>query len=161
VSERALRGAAVVLAAVGAAVSVYLLYARYVDVTLLCATGGCETVQSSRYGAIFGVPIAAFGLLGFTVMGTAAVLSGEAARLAQAAVSLAAAAFGAYLLVVQVKLIGEICEWCVLIDALVSASAMLALLRLTISPRETRRAVQPPPRPRGVRPAKVGETGRS
>ena len=160
-SERALRHAAVLLAGVGAAVSGYLLYARYADATLVCATGGCETVQSSRYSEMFGLPVAALGLLGFAVIGMAAAIRGEAARAAQAALSLAAAAFGTYLLVVQVQVIGEICEWCVVIDAIVSASAMLALLRLTVDPRGTPRAAPPPRRAHRGRRARGGETAQS
>ena len=32
---------------------------------LVCSTGGCETVQSSSYAEVLGVPVAALGLLGF------------------------------------------------------------------------------------------------
>ena len=32
---------------------------------LVCSTGGCETVQSSAYAEVLGVPVAALGLIGF------------------------------------------------------------------------------------------------
>jgi hypothetical protein len=43
-SERTLRA---VLA--GAAVAAQLVYARYTGTRLACTTGGCETVQHSKY----------------------------------------------------------------------------------------------------------------
>jgi hypothetical protein len=46
-SERTLRLATGALAVVGAAISGYLLYVRESGGALICATGGCETVQSS------------------------------------------------------------------------------------------------------------------
>ena len=64
-SERMLRLASAVLAAAGAAITGYLLYVRQTGGTLACATGGCETVQSSSYAEVLGVPVAGIGLLGF------------------------------------------------------------------------------------------------
>ena len=49
VSDRALRAAVLALSLVGAAVAAYVLTARLGDTDLYCVTGGCETVQSSRY----------------------------------------------------------------------------------------------------------------
>lgn len=129
-SERALRVGAVAVALFGAAVSAYLLYARYADASIVCATGGCETVQSSRYAEVLGLPVAGLGLLGFLTLAVAAALRGELARTVQTVVALAAAAFSAYLLYVQFELIGETCDWCLLSDVAVSIVAVLALLRL-------------------------------
>jgi uncharacterized membrane protein len=61
-SERRLRVVVGVLAAAGVAVAAYLTYARYTDTAIACATGGCETVQSSRYAEVAGVPVALLGL---------------------------------------------------------------------------------------------------
>ena len=71
-SERALRVGAVAVALFGAAISAYLLYARYADASIVCATGGCETVQSSRYAEVTGLPVAGLGLLGFLTLAVAA-----------------------------------------------------------------------------------------
>ena len=64
-SERSLRLASAVIAALGAAITVYLLYVRQTGGALACSTGGCETVQSSSYAEVLGVPVAALGLVGF------------------------------------------------------------------------------------------------
>jgi len=137
VSEAPLRAAAVVVALSGAAVATYLLYARTAGAGLVCSTGGCETVQSSRYAEVLGLPVAGLGLIAFLTLALAAAAPGELARTTQAVVALAAAGFSAYLLYVQIELIGEICDWCVVNDVVVSAAAVLALLRLNAAARPT------------------------
>ena len=129
-SERSVRVASAVLASLGAAISAYLLVVRETDGSLICSTGGCETVQSSSYAELIGIPVAALGLVGFLVLLVAALARGEWARLANAAVAVAAFLFAAYLLVVQIVVLDAICQWCVATDVLTTALAALALLRL-------------------------------
>ena len=134
---------------------------RWTGGALVCATGGCETVQSSAYAETFGVPVAALGLLAFAGLFTAAALRGGWARLAHATLALAAVVFSAYLLWVQVEVVGAICQWCLASDAVTTAIAAFALLRLRLKPAPASasasavRAVQyPKRRPSGGRPNK-------
>ena len=89
-SERALRLASAVIAVLGAAITAYLLYVRQSGGALVCSTGGCETVQSSSYAEVLGVPVAALGLVGFLGLLLAALARGEWARLSQATLALTA-----------------------------------------------------------------------
>jgi len=130
VNERPLRLAAAALALVGAGLAAYLLSARYTGATLACSSGGCETVQRSRYSELLGVPVAALGLFAYLTLLVAAVARGELARLAQAMVALTALGFTTYLLFVQLWLIGAVCDWCLAGDAVTTALAGLALVRL-------------------------------
>jgi len=130
VNERPLRLAAAALALVGAGLAAYLLYARHTGATLACSSGGCETVQRSRYSELLGVPVAALGLFAYLTLLVAAVARGELARLAQAMVALTALGFTTYLLFVQLWLIGAVCDWCLASDAVTTALAGLALVRL-------------------------------
>jgi len=130
VTERSVRIASAVLASLGAAISTYILYVRETDGSLVCSTGGCETVQSSSYAELLGVPIAALGLAGFVVLLVAALSRGDFARLVNATVALAAFLFAAYLLAVQLVVLDAICQWCVATDVLTTAIAALALVRL-------------------------------
>jgi uncharacterized membrane protein len=130
VTERSVRIASAVLASLGAAISTYILYVRETDGSLVCSTGGCETVQSSSYAELLGVPIAALGLAGFLVLLVAALSRGDFARLVNATVALAAFLFAAYLLAVQLVVLDAICQWCVATDVLTTAIAALALVRL-------------------------------
>ncbi len=129
-SERSNRIASAALALVGVGITAYLLSVRASGATLSCTTGGCETVQNSPYSEIFGLPVAALGFVGFLVLLGAAVAQGDLARLIGAVVALAAFAFSAYLVVVQVVVIGALCDWCLASDAVTTALAALALLRL-------------------------------
>jgi uncharacterized membrane protein len=136
VNERSIRIASAPLALVGVGITTYLVSVRASGATLSCTTGGCEAVQSSSYSEIFGLPVAALGLVGFLVLLGAALAGGDVARLVGATVALAAFAFSAYLVAVQVIVVGALCDWCLASDAVTTALAALALLRLR-PPRDT------------------------
>jgi uncharacterized membrane protein len=129
-SVRALRAAVAVLALAGTAVAGYLTWVRYSGATIACTTGGCETVQSSSYSELVGVPVALLGLLGYLAIAASTLRETELFRIAGAAVALAAAGFGAYLLVVQIAVIGAVCDWCLTSDAIAAALAVVTVLRL-------------------------------
>ncbi len=129
-SERGLRMGIAAVATAGIGLAAYLLYARETGGTLVCANGGCETVQSSRYAEIFGVPVAALGLVSYAWLLITSCSRSDAARVGQAVVALAACAFSTYLVFVQLHLIGAVCELCLLSDVLIATAAALTLLRL-------------------------------
>lgn len=129
-TERALRLALGVLAAAGIAIAGYLTYARYANVELICSTGGCETVQRSRYSVVAGVPVAVLGLIGYAVLLATAALPQAWAVAAGAAAALAGLVFAAYLLLLQLFVIDAVCQWCVASDVVLTVIAVLAVLRL-------------------------------
>lgn len=128
-NESTLRLAGAVLATIGAAITSYLLYVRWTGGSLVCSTGGCETVQSSRYAEVLGVPVAGLGLAAFLGLFAAALARGEWARLGQATLALSALVFSCYLLVIQFAAIGAVCQWCLAADLVTTAIAAVALLR--------------------------------
>jgi uncharacterized membrane protein len=130
VSDRALRGAIAAVAVAGIALASYLLYAREAGAQLVCTTGDCETVQSSRYAEVFGVPVAALGLVAYIWLLLTSWPRSELARAGQTAVALAACVFSTYLVFVQLHVIGAVCELCLVSDGLIAVAAALALLRL-------------------------------
>jgi uncharacterized membrane protein len=129
-SDRVLRMILVALSLAGAFVSAYVLVARWTSAGLVCSTGGCETVQSSEYSELLGVPVAGLGIVAFLVIGAAALGRDPLARAAAAAVALGAAAFGAYLLVIQLAVIDAVCDWCLVTDAITTLVAAVAVVRL-------------------------------
>lgn len=129
-NDRILRATLIALALAGAGVAGYVLSARWTDTGLLCSTGGCETVQSSDYAELLGVPVAGVGLAGYLLIGAAAAARGPLARATAAALALGAAAFSAYLLVIQLAVIDAVCDWCLVNDAISSLIAVVALVRL-------------------------------
>ncbi len=54
-TDRKLCAVIAALALAGAAVAAYLVYARYSGTRLACTTGGCETVQHSKYAKAAGI----------------------------------------------------------------------------------------------------------
>jgi uncharacterized membrane protein len=132
VSAGLLRAALTALCVAGAAVSAYVLSSRWSDAALICSTGGCETVQSSPYAELLGLPVAALGLGGFLLIGALAQIGRPVAVAVAgaAALALAAVVFSGYLLVIQLAVIGAVCDWCLASDAITSLVAIVALLRL-------------------------------
>jgi uncharacterized membrane protein len=93
VTEPALRRASALLAFAGAAVAGYLLWVRESGSALICATGGCETVQSSQYAAVLGVPVALLGLACYVALLATALLRSPNALLLHVGLALTAAVF--------------------------------------------------------------------
>jgi uncharacterized membrane protein len=133
-----LRAAIAACAAVGIGIASYLLAVRLADAPLACATGGCETVQSSRYAELAGIPVAALGLAAYVTVLATALARGPLATAAGVAVSASGVAFGGYLLYVQLAVVDALCAWCVASDATMAALAALCLLRLRDFPQPMR-----------------------
>jgi uncharacterized membrane protein len=148
-TDRQLRAAIAALALAGAAVAAYLVYARYSGVRLACTTGGCETVQHSKYAKAAGIPVAVLGLAAYlAVLATTFSARVEAAAIG-AAIVLGGLAFGVYLIVIQVAVIDAICQWCLASDAI------LALLAIGSAERLRRAAGRPQARS-GTAPMAAG-----
>jgi uncharacterized membrane protein len=129
-SDERLRGAILVLSALGAGIAAYLTYAHLVHVQLSCVTSGCETVQTSRYADLAGVPVAAFGLAGYVVLGATAASRADLARAIGLAAAVGGLVFAAYLLYVQAALIGAFCQWCLASDVILLLLVIATSLRL-------------------------------
>jgi uncharacterized membrane protein len=130
VSERRLRAAIGVLALTGAGLAAYLTYVRATGGALACTTGGCETVQSSEYAEVAGIPVSVIGVVGYLVLAASALVPGEPGAAIGAAAATVGAAFAGYLVYLQVAVIDAICVWCLASDALMLLLFFLAALRL-------------------------------
>jgi uncharacterized membrane protein len=109
------------IAAVGATIALYLTVVKLSGGVPTCGPlAGCETVQSSSYSTVFGIPISAFGLA-FQLTMVALVLgwwrTGDRRALLGAYVlGLTGVLVVAYLVYLQVAVIGAICTWCMAFD---------------------------------------------
>jgi uncharacterized membrane protein len=130
VTEPRLRAAIALLALAGAAIASYLVYARYTHTQIACTTGGCETVQHSKYAKTAGIPVAVLGLVAYlSVFATTLSARVEAAAIG-AAIVIGGLVFGIYLIVIQVAVIEAICQWCLASDAILAVLAVLSAERL-------------------------------
>jgi uncharacterized membrane protein len=138
--DRRLRAAIGVVALAGTTVAAYLVYARYAGTRIACTTGGCETVQHSKYAKAAGIPVAVLGLVAYLAVFATALSARVEAAAVGAAIALGGLAFAIYLIVVQVAVIDAICQWCLASDAILAVLAVLTierLRRLAGSPHES------------------------
>jgi uncharacterized membrane protein len=125
-----LRGAIAVAAVVGIGIAAYLTYVHYSHTAPVCTTGGCETVQRSKYAELAGVPVALLGLATYVVLLGLAFVRGVEAALAGVFVAAVGVAFSGYLLWAQLGPIGAICQWCVGNDLTIAVVAALYVVRM-------------------------------
>jgi uncharacterized membrane protein len=114
------RQAIALLALVGFCIALYLwMYKVGLIGRLQCGTGSCEFVQTSRYGTLFGVPVAFYGMVGYAVI-FAAALAGLQPAFAGRRWPTTVAAVGAaggllftlYLTYIELFVLHAICRWC-------------------------------------------------
>ena len=83
-----------------------------------CQAGGCDLVSQGKYAEVKGIPVAAFGIAGYLALLAlsvmAAALGGGSVVGAIIAISGIGVGVSAYLVYLQVAVIGAICSWCVL-----------------------------------------------
>ncbi len=123
----------VLISLVGLFVAVYLLlyHLGYYGV-LVCGTGSCETVQTSKYARFLGQPVPLWGTLWYAGMLVLAFLGlGPAAGRSWAAGLLALGAMGgllfsAYLTGVELFILHAVCLWCVISAVLTVLIFLLA-----------------------------------
>ena len=96
-----------------------------------CQAGGCDLVSQGKYAEVKGIPVAAFGIAGylalFALSVMAAALGGGSVVGAIIAISGIGVGVSAYLVYLQVAVIGAICSWCVL-----SAFTMTSIFILSV-----------------------------
>lgn len=117
------------LAVIGLGVAIYLTVVHYVGFQALACVGGhaghssCQTVQSSVWSKLAGIPVALLGLIGYIlILGSLLIPDREESRLATMGLTIVGFGFSAYLTYRELFSIHAICEWCV------SSAVILTLL---------------------------------
>ncbi len=129
--------AVALLALLGLLLSVYLtLHQLGVLGTLACGdSGGCETVQASRWAWIGPIPVAAFGVGGYLAI-LAAALAGLQERWERSAaparwlvvLSGAGVLFTVYLKALEAFVIHAFCRWCIVSAGLIALIFVVSLV---------------------------------
>jgi uncharacterized membrane protein len=126
------------LALIGVFVSTYLtLYKLGYIGELKCAVGSCETVNTSQWATLLGLPVAAWGL-GFYVSALVlAMLSIQEKYADTRAFSVAFVAltgwgvvFSGWLTYLELFVINAICMWCVISACIVAIMFLVSVLDL-------------------------------
>ena len=129
-----LRAAAAGLALAGAGIAAYLTWTHATGTAPVCTSGGCETVQRSRYSELAGLPVAALGLAAYVTILGLVLLDTPTLRVVAAALAAVALAFSLYLLVLQLFVIDAICTWCIGNDAVALTLAAVTMIRARQTP---------------------------
>jgi uncharacterized membrane protein len=132
VSDARLRTAIGLLAALGVGVAGYLTYVHYAGLQPFCLAGGggCETVQSSKWASLAGVPVAVLGLAGYAGILASLALPEEPGRSVAALLALVGFGFSAYLTYLELFEIHAICQWCVASAIVMTLLAGVSVARL-------------------------------
>lgn len=128
--------AAALLSLLGLFVALYLYLYKIGRIgSLVCGTGGCETVQLSRYSRFLGVEVSLIGLIGYVGLLAFALwtlrpgLAG--ARWPATVLSVLSGIgvlFAVYLTSLELFVIHAICRWCVGSAVIITAIFIAALL---------------------------------
>lgn len=139
------------LSLVGILIALYLtLYKVGVIGSLTCSVGSCETVNTSRWATLLGLPVAAWGLAAYVAL-FALSMAGTTDRYAGSttlswllvAIAVWSVIFSAWLTYIELFVIHAICIWCV-------TSAVILVLILVASVVDLKGA-------RGARSARSAE----
>jgi uncharacterized membrane protein len=130
-TDRRLRIAIAVLCVIGIGIAGYLTYVHYAGLKVLClSSGGCETVQSSRYAKLDGVPVSVLGLAGYVTILLSLALRGDTGRAVGFGIALVGFLFSTYLTYRELFTIKAICQWCVGSAVLMTALVIITGLRV-------------------------------
>lgn len=105
-----------VLALVGVIVAVYVLQSFLRQSPIVCLNTGCEVVRKSSYSYPFGIPVPAFGLVGYTLLAIFAFLRTLRDKPWYLKVMLGIAIFGvafvSWFTYMELFVIKGVCTWC-------------------------------------------------
>jgi len=123
-----------VLALIGLVDSIYLTYIKLANATASCAgIGDCESVNSSKYAEVAGIPIALLGAGAFLTIIVFLLIENRSdywrdnAPMFVFGISLAGVLYSAYLTYVEIAILRAICPYCV-----ISALVLVALLVISV-----------------------------
>lgn len=120
-----------VLCVVGILIAIYVLQSFLRKTSIVCLTTGCELVRKSPASYIFGIPVPAFGLVGYSVIAILAFLRTMSRDRKLLLGMLGIATFGilfvSWFTYTEIFVIGAICTWCA-----ISAMNMAAVFTLTL-----------------------------
>jgi uncharacterized membrane protein len=134
------RMALAVLALVGVLIAAYMSAYKFGLIgSLMCGSGGCNTVQNSPWAVFAGIPVPVIGLVGYLLLfGTALAAlqprfeDDRRISIILLAGAMIGAVFSAYLTYLEAAVIHAWCRWCI-------TSAVLAALILLCALPEIRR----------------------
>lgn len=125
------------LTLLGLGVSIYLTWVKVTNNLAACGPiGDCESVNSSRYAEIAGIPVALLGALGYLAVLAFLVAERwlprqiENLHLAVFGIALIGTLYSAYLTYIEVAVLRAVCPYCVISAVAMTAIFIISILRL-------------------------------
>ncbi|UCD98799.1 MAG: vitamin K epoxide reductase family protein [Chloroflexota bacterium] len=138
-----LRISSIILAILGLVDSIYLTWVKYTGAYALCGPiGDCESVNSSQYSEVFGIPIALLGAGAYALIILLLVLERyggvwiEYGQTIVFGMSLIGVLYSIYLTYIEIAVLKAICPYCVISAIILLALLVISGFRLAISLRE-------------------------
>lgn len=128
--DRRLTAVMLALAVAGIAISGYLTTVHFAGKPVYCGgLSSCETVNSSEYAEMAGVPVALLGLGSYITLAALALLRGRVgwALPAMIVVGATGVLYSGYLTWVELAVLHAICLWCVTSAIVVTALTAVAI----------------------------------
>lgn len=121
----------------------YLSYVHFSGLPVYCSeSGGCETVQSSEYSKLVGIPVALLGFILYASIFSTGLLAvrgagsfGQVAPFLVFALALFGVLYSAYLTWLELYRIHAICAWCVASACVLTVLFAVAAAEIVISGR--------------------------
>jgi uncharacterized membrane protein len=141
-SERTTRTLLSVLSVVGLLLSTYLTWSLLTGATPACvvdtgaaaAQSSCDVVQGSPYAAVFGVPLTAFGIVGYAGLLFSAFMAGRRGAVASLVTGVAGVVFASYCMWQELFVIGALCQLCAVCATVMVICFVLAVVRFGQAP---------------------------
>lgn len=138
--DEKLRTASILLALLGLLDSVYLVWVKYTGAYAFCGPiGNCESVNTSQYSEIFGIPISLLGAGAYAIMIVLLLLENRSQIWAEFSsmivfgMSLIGVLYSIYLTYIEVAVLKEICPYCVISAIILVILLLLSGIRLSLS----------------------------
>jgi uncharacterized membrane protein len=135
-----LRRASILLAVLGLLDSIYLVWVKYTGTYALCGPiGNCESVNSSQYSEIFGIPISLLGAGAYAIIIVLLLLENrgqfwaEFGSMIVFGMSLVGVLYSIYLTYIEIAVLKAICPYCVISAIILFILLFLSGIRLSIS----------------------------
>jgi len=135
-----MRRASILLAVLGLLDSIYLVWVKYTGAYALCGPiGNCESVNSSQYSEIFGIPISLLGAGAYAIIIVLLLLENrgqfwaEFGSMIVFGMSLIGVLYSIYLTYIEIVVLKAICPYCVISAIILFILLFLSGIRLSIS----------------------------
>ena len=120
-----------ILSLMGIIMAVYVLQSFVRQAPIVCVNTGCELVRKNPSSYIFGIPVPAFGLIGYLLLAVLTFLRTTSKNPSLLKAMLGIAIFGVFFVswftYTELVIIKAICTWCA-----ISAINMFVIFLLTI-----------------------------